>query len=120
VPFKARTPARRHLCARGCGRRATGYHHLLAQQHLRTYVRGLARREGMAPGAVRQRLAALLRDERNLMALCQWCHMAHEHGAGPDRTRLRWEEVARVAPAAEAFAGELGPEWLERLRRAYR
>lgn len=110
VKFRAKSPAREHACVRHarCGRRASGWHHWLPQQHIRTFVRGLRLSEDSA----RALLKKLLEDERNLVAMCHECHEAHEGRSRP----LSGEEVPH---AAKVFALELGPEWAERLAQMY-
>lgn len=117
TPFVARRPAREETCAR-CStparpRRADHWHHWLPQQQIRAYVRGLR----LSPESTRAMLRKLLRDERNLVALCAGCHLGHEQPGIDTGRRLTAEEVPH---AARVFALELGPEWAERLRRLYR
>jgi hypothetical protein len=97
-------------CARlGIVRRAAHWHHWLAHQHLRVYVRTQRLSDEDAATLLRR----LLHDRRNISATCLECHGSTtlNHGAA-----FTFEDVP---PAAFAFAGELGPEWLERLRRTY-
>lgn len=115
VRFRARRPARDQWCARcaerGRRRRADCHHHWLPQQHIRVYVRGLRLSEQTARALLRK----LLRDERNLVALCDDCHEAHE-SPGVTSRRLSGEEVPYDA---RVFALELGPEWAAKLTRLY-
>ena len=108
VRFKAKRPAGDFQCAK-CPRRATSWHHLLAQQHIRSYAITLR----LPDAEERAVLRVLLPDERNLLPMCDTCHMAEEHSPRVVLT------AADVPPAAHAFAAELGPEWAERLRRTY-
>lgn len=75
----------------------------------------VARRDELEPRVVRRRLKRLLADERNLVALCHDHHRALEAWMCGEGGRDGW----RVPDAAVAFAGELGPEWRERLVRLY-
>jgi hypothetical protein len=116
TPFVARRSAREECCAR-CStaarpRRADHWHHLLPQSQIRVFVRGLR----LSPESTRALLKKLLRDERNLLALCADCHLDHEQ-PGATTQRLTGEEVPHEA---RVFALELGPEWAERLRKMYR
>jgi hypothetical protein len=110
VVFKARTAARKHRCFR-CGRRAQQWHHWLPQQAIRVYVRGLR----LASEDARPLLRRLLRDERNLSAVCAGCHAEHE-SPGVDSRRFAAEDVVSTA---HEFAAELGPEWASRLVTMY-
>jgi hypothetical protein len=112
VKFRPRRSAQTEPCAR-CSSpqqpcRADDWHHWLAQQHIRVYVRGLR----LSQASSRALLRRLLHDARNLVALCRDCHAAHELRSRP----LTGGEVPHVA---WTFALELGPEWVERLHRAY-
>lgn len=114
VPFKARTPARLERCVR-CNRQAHSFHHMLPQAVLRAYARGEAQRLALEPVAVRAMLRDLLRARPNLAPVCELHHRELEAwmcGAGG---RDGWH----VPDEAVAFAGELGPEWKERLVRLY-
>lgn len=111
VKFRARGRARDQVCELCAGvgpHRAAQWHHWLPQQQIRVFVRGLRLVDEEHDRVLRE----LLRDERNLSALCVARHMDHEGGGRP---------FARsdVPSSAFEFAAELGPEWLERLRRAY-
>lgn len=112
VKFRPSRPARTEMCARcstpGKPRRADDWHHWLPQQHIRVYVRGLRLSEDTSRAWLRR----LLHDSRNLVALCRACHFDHEGKA----RRLSGEEVPHTA---WTFALELGPEYVERLHRAY-
>lgn len=74
------------------------------------YVRSLRLRDDDEEYAIEKRL---IHDSRNLSAVCFGCHGngSLEHAA----------PLRAVGPPASAFefAAELGPEWLERLRRSY-
>lgn len=117
VPFKALHAARGRPCGR-CERarrfsdgrpvRAAGWHHWVPQQHLRAYVRGLR----LDPGIAKQYLRRLLKDERNLYAVCSSCHQNAEHGNTP----FTREEIPA---SAWDFARELGEWAVVRLERAY-
>jgi hypothetical protein len=111
TPFRAKRPARTQKCR--CGATATVHHHWLGATYLRTYMRGVAQRDGLDPEAVRRELRWLLADERNLTAYCHRCHEAGDPVLGGGFR-------ARDVPAsARMFAAGLGAEWAERLRRAY-
>lgn len=111
VRFKARRPARKFRCSRRrCPRKADHWHHWLGQQHIKAYVRSLRLRDEVEE---RRRLRQLLRDPRNLGAQCDRCHMDGEHSPWKGFT------AEEVPESAHEFAAELGPEWAERLRRAY-
>lgn len=106
VEFRARVPANRGTCFR-CARTARHWHHVLTQEQIRTFVRGLR----LPPDDHDAVLRELLGDERNLVRVCVVHHVAVEDGS----VALLAEDLS----AAEGFAAELGPEWLERLRRRY-
>lgn len=112
VPFKAKRPARTQKCAR-CGATARQWHHALGAQHLRTYMRGEAQRRRLEPDTVMREMRRLLADERNTVPYCGVCHSAGDPLLGGGFT------AADVPASAHAFAASLGPEWSERLRRAY-
>lgn len=90
-------------------RQGVHWHHWLEQQHLKTYVRTLRLLDDDAAREFRR----LIHDRRNFSAVCVECHGV----SGLDHGRVFTFED--VPPAAFAFAGELGGEWLERLRRTY-
>lgn len=73
-------------------------HHLISQQHLRSYVRSLRLPEMEA----RKLLRRLLSDVRGSLALCRPCHARLERRF----TLLTYEQIPI---AAWAFARELGP-----------
>jgi hypothetical protein len=114
VPFKARSPARLERCVR-CNRQAHSFHHWLPQAALRAFMRGEAQRRSLEPSEVRGMLRDLLRARSNLSACCAPCHMALEAWMCGEGGRDGWH----VPDEAVAFAGELGPEWRERLVRLY-
>jgi hypothetical protein len=115
VTFSAAAPARGEMCAwcfeRQRFRAATSWHHFLPQEQIRRYVDGLVRTMGKRE--LVRLLRRLLADERNLVALCFDCHDGHEHTISGRRG------IEVVPASAFEFAGELGPEWVERLRRNY-
>lgn len=112
VPFKAKRPARTQKCAR-CGATAQHWHHWVGARSIRGYARSRQQWLLRDPALVRRFLTALLTDERNLSAFCRACHEAGDPLLGGGFT------AADVPASAHAFAAELGPEWSERLRRAY-
>jgi hypothetical protein len=71
--FQARVRASGQLCFK-CGRSADAWHHWVPQEHLRVWMRGLAREAGWSPQETRRRLRGWLLDERNLSAVCIGCH----------------------------------------------
>jgi hypothetical protein len=88
--FRARTPANRFDCARGCGQRARTWHHWVPKHAIRREV---------PAGAV----TSTLRDERNLTPLCFRCHMDGEAVAGS-----RPFTAGEIPASAWEFARELG------------
>lgn len=97
--------------SRGRSARAVNWHHWVPQQQLRVYVRGLRLDEDARRGLLRR----LLHDGRNISPVCGTCHDSHEApGVGSERF-----SADDVPSSAREFAAELGPEWVERLRRAY-
>jgi hypothetical protein len=121
VAFKAKRPARTQRCFK-CGARAHHWHHWVPAEHMRVWMRGLAREMGWGPREVRKRLRAWLRDERNLAAVCTGCH-------GNTSTVHAEFHLALVPSSAFEFARELDDELEDagrpreafvRLERSYR
>lgn len=91
----------KHECACGCARRAVHRHHVVSRQELKRHATG-------------RQLAALLRDERNLVWLAFDCHLTGQENA---RRRL---PLGVLPDAAVAFAAEvLGVAAYDYLRRFY-
>lgn len=129
VPFRARRPARTQTCigrpGAPCGLRATAWHHWLAREHMRVYMRSLARALGMSPEMVKARLGTWLRDERNLSPMCHDCHQTGEQNdpyrGGFTAVELRpsvWEFAREIDDALEAAGRQR--EAVVRLTRDYR
>lgn len=92
----------RGRCECGCRRNpgATNQlqaHHVLAQQHIKAYVRGLQ----LPAAEARVRLRGLLWDRRNGMALLEECHRRHTLQHRPVRQ-------AALRPEHWQYARELG------------
>lgn len=95
-------------CAK-CRRRGCQGHHVLGQQHIGDYVRGLRLDDAEAFALEEQ----LLSDRRNRLPLCPDCHYEHEYepyGRLPRRF---------VPASAWEFAPELGTWAVVRLERDY-
>lgn len=119
VPFRAEQPANKYACARceaarrvhlGRSIRATSWHHWLPQEWIREEVAAMR----LEVTAAKKLLRCLLKDSRNLSALCWPCHDAGETAGDPF---LRLEVPASAWEFARSFAGERGVAVLERLYR---
>jgi hypothetical protein len=93
----------------GTTRRRREAHHLLAQEHIRTWVTSLRMGDEKAERAYLRRL---LSDPRNGVAACPTCHQQVEGRSVP-------LPRSKVPPEAFAFAAELGEWAIVRLEREY-
>jgi hypothetical protein len=93
----------------GTTRRRREAHHLLAQEHIRTWVASLRMGDERAE---RNLLRRLLSDPRNGIAACPTCHQRVEGRSVPLAR-------SKVPPTAFAFAAELGEWAVVRLEREY-